>query len=309
MEKQREFNRIANTRVFDVTALTGAYYFVSRPFFGPCWESYGFSQIFYVRAGEGKLTLENGESYPIHAGMMIYRPQGKRSFIEWEDSKVSYTIINFVCESPAMEAFGAAPLLLYGEESAILFDLARTAARAFEPLGINEPLTGHRLREDVPPVVLSFLYASLERFLAMVFCRLQGIGLLADESAKVSRHLRDSRLVEEVKAYLDEHAAEPLTVADICAQFWIGPSALTGKFRRGTGKSPIEYLIDRRIELAKNRIAESEQSFTELAAELGFSSVGYFSKCFKARVGMTPTQYSRAVSKRFATQNTWETKQ
>ena len=62
----------------------------------------------------------------------------------------------------------------------------------------------------------------------------------------------------------------------------------------------IEYFNDLKIEQARLAIATTPKTFTEIAEELGFSSVGYFSKLFKAKVGMTPTAYSRYVSKRRA---------
>ncbi|MGN1074787.1 MAG: helix-turn-helix domain-containing protein, partial [Eubacteriales bacterium] len=49
---------------------------------------------------------------------------------------------------------------------------------------------------------------------------------------------------------------------------------------------------------AKNRIAHSAQNFTEIAEELGYSSAGYFSRVFRAREGVSPTEYSRMASKR-----------
>ena len=71
-------------------------------------------------------------------------------------------------------------------------------------------------------------------------------------------------------------------------------------FRREVGESVMGYHAACRIALAKHRIAEGAPSFTAIAEELGFSSVGYFSKAFRAHTGMSPTAYSRALSKRRA---------
>ena len=58
------------------------------------------------------------------------------------------------------------------------------------------------------------------------------------------------------------------------------------------------YFGEQKIALAKYLIRSDSKSFTEIAEELGFSSVNYFSKVFKARVGISPTEFSRYVSKR-----------
>ena len=60
----------------------------------------------------------------------------------------------------------------------------------------------------------------------------------------------------------------------------------------------LETITELKIAAAKEKIRCSTCNFTELAEELGFSSVNYFSKVFKAQTGMTPTEYSKHVSKR-----------
>ena len=292
------FNEIKNAKVFDVTALTGAYYFVSKPPFAARWECYDFSQIILVRAGSGTYTTEQG-SYPFGAGCMIHRPAFGKSKYEWDEGDVEFALIDFVCAGEAMRAFGEAPMPLSEEESGALFDLMKTAARVCEPvLQDGKGARGQQLRKNVPEVVLGFLYASLERFLSMVYCRIKGIDLLLDESQKVSGHLAQTKLVTEVKEYLAAHVCEKLSLAALCAHFWVGQTSLAKKFKKETGQSLIEYFTELKIEQARLMIATSPKNFTEIAAELGFSSVNYFSKSFKAKVGMTPTAYSRYVSKR-----------
>jgi AraC-like DNA-binding protein len=134
----------------------------------------------------------------------------------------------------------------------------------------------------------------------MPYCRLSGVGFLTDETEKVSRHLGDSRLVEEVKVFLAAHLDKHFTLNDICEQFWVSRTALSKKFRKVEGKGVMDYFIDLKIDEAKTRIRRSAASFTDIAEALGFSSVGYFSKIFKSRVGMTPTEYSKYSSKRRA---------
>jgi len=104
--------------------------------------------------------------------------------------------------------------------------------------------------------------------------------------------------VAEVKHYLAEHRAEQLTVHDICTHFGVSQTTLTRKFRHEVNQGLIEYFTELKIAAAKERIRKSASSFTEVSEALGFSSVNYFSKVFKAQTGMTPTEYSKHVSKR-----------
>ena len=294
-----EFNHIQKARTFDVSAFVTAYCFDKKPDPEPYWEKYDFAQIFMILEGKGTYTTENGV-YPVEPGMMFYRPPHKRSSYAWDTDRVNFALISFVCNSPAMEGIGEKPFRLYEEESATLLDVIRTAARICEPVKENEFRSGMRVKENVPDVVISFIYSSLERFLAMIYCRLKNIDLLLDESQKVSKYMDESRLVAEVKHYLDEHISEQLTVNDICTFFGVSQTALMKKFRKETNQGLMEYFTERKINEAKRRIQKSSDSFTKIAEELGFSSVNYFSKVFKSKTGMTPTEYSRHVSKRRA---------
>lgn len=291
------YNKIENAKIFDIRALVTAHYFPFKPSFEPCYEEYDFSQIIFVTSGRATYITDEGE-YRVEPGMMFFRPANQRSMYRWETEQASFALISFVCPSEAMSAFLGAPFFLYEEERATLLDLMRTAARICEPVKRNEGLRGMRLRSDVPAVVLNFVYASLERFLIMVYCRLRHIELLVDESEKVSSLMDGVGLVNDVKKYLSENVSKQLTVRDIAAHFLISPTALTKKFRKDTGQSVIDYFTFLKIQKAKQMIGSSSHNFTEISEELGFSTVNYFSRVFKDKVGMTPTEYSRYSSKR-----------
>ncbi len=292
-----KFNMIENQKTFDVTAFVAAYYYPTKPGFTPHWEQYNFSQIILVLNGNGIFYTKEG-AYPIRSGMMIYRPAFAETMYEWSSDKASFALIDFVCRSEAMSAFEKAPFTLNEEESATLLDLMKTGAGICEHIMDDEKLMGMKIREGVPDVVLSFIYSSLERFLAMVYCRLNNIHFLMDESQTVNRFIHQSKLVAEVQAYLNEHLSEQVTIGQLCEHFWLSQTALMRKFRKEIGQGVMEYFADLKIAEAKRRIARGNCSFTEISEELGFSSVNYFSKVFKAKMGMTPTEYSKFSSKR-----------
>lgn len=296
-DPSESYNQIPNHRVFDIQALITAYHFPTKPHFEPSDENYDFSQIIYITSGSGTYTNEKG-SFPFSPGMMFYRPAYRTSRYEWDSEQASLAVISFVCPSDALSFLDRPPFPLCEEESASLVDLVKTGARICESVKGVQGLCGMKLRGDVPEVVLNFVYASLERFLIMVYCRLHEISLLVDESQKVNRFLDDSQLIGEIKAYLSDRLSEPLSVGDVCSHFWVSQTALTRKFRKETGQSLMEYFTHLKIQEAKRQIRSSAISFTALSESLGFSSVSYFSKVFKAKTGQTPTEYSKYASKR-----------
>ena len=299
IDQSYHFNPVQSKKAFEVSSLVAAFVFSHNPIKEPYWENYNFSQIILVLEGCGTYSTQDA-TYPIKAGMMFYRPSAHSSSYQWNSEHVRYALISFVCDSPAMEVFGPEPLSLYEEESATLYDLMKTATRICEPYREDEVLRGYHIKENVPDAVLGFIVSSLERFLSIVYCRLSHIDLLLDESQKVNAFIDATKLADRVKAYLAEHISQKLSLDEICAHFGVSQTGLMRKFRHETDRSLMDYFIDLKIAEAKRLIAKSSKSFTEIADALGFSSVNYFSKVFKARVGLTPTEYSRRASKRMA---------
>ena len=296
-QSSKKFHKIEPRRTFQIQALINAYHYPTKPAFESCLECYDFSQIIFVASGNGIYTTEKG-TYSFSGGMMFYRPADHNSKYEWTSERASLDVISFVCPSAAMKALERAPFLLYEEEAATLTDLIKTAARIFEYVKFDQAEQGMRLRYDVPEAVLQFVCASLERFLSMVYCRLSGIDLLVDESQKASAYLDDSTLASRVRTFLNENLDAALRLNDISEHFGFSPSALERKFKKATGKGVMDDFTDQKIKQAKYLIRSRALSFTQIAEMLGFSTVNYFSKVFKARVGVSPSAYSRYVSKR-----------
>ena len=295
------YNQIKRKRTFDVSALVCAYYYPFKPKFEAQWEKYDFSQIFLILEGEGTYKTETA-TYRFSPGMMIYRPAGRSSIYMWDEGmNVRFGILSFVCDSTAMDAFADAPLSLFEEERISLLDLIKTTTRVCEPIKKSQTMIGMQFKPDTPEVALDFLSASIERFLCMLYCRISEIELLIDESQKANKYIDEAKLIERVICFLEEHIEEQLTVARICTEFGISQTTLMKKFRHETNQGVMDYFMERKIDEAKLRIRKTTGSFSEIAEALGFSSANYFSRVFKAKEGMTPTEYSKFVSKRNAT--------
>jgi AraC-like DNA-binding protein len=65
-------------------------------------------------------------------------------------------------------------------------------------------------------------------------------------------------------------------------------------FRKRKGVAPGEFVLVTRLEAAKNLLRGSSHSITRISELLGYRDVYYFSKQFRRRVGMTPTQFRKA---------------
>ena len=68
-------------------------------------------------------------------------------------------------------------------------------------------------------------------------------------------------------------------------------SYLTARFRDSLGTSPMRYVNHMRMERAKSLLATTDDSITQVAKAVGFSSIHYFSRYFKEKEGITPIEY------------------
>ncbi|MCZ7436963.1 AraC family transcriptional regulator [Micromonospora sp. WMMC241] len=104
-------------------------------------------------------------------------------------------------------------------------------------------------------------------------------------------------VVRRAQAYLDEHAAEPVTVAQVAAACGVGARALQAAFHRHVGHSPLTYL--RRVRLARAHrdlvTAEpgGEETVAAIARRWGWASPGRFAAAYRQTYGRSPGETLR----------------
>jgi len=97
------------------------------------------------------------------------------------------------------------------------------------------------------------------------------------------------------RAFIDEHAASPLDLAQIAREASFSRYHFLRLFRAAFNQTPHQYLIQRRIERAKWLLAAGELSVTEVCLAVGFQSLGSFSTLFHRSVGYPPKAYRSRV--------------
>ena len=81
--------------------------------------------------------------------------------------------------------------------------------------------------------------------------------------------------------------------AEMAAAMNMSRSALFGKCRSATGMAPLEYLRSMRFSKAAEMLGSDRHSISQIAWATGFNDSHYFSKAFKQKFGMTPSEYRR----------------
>jgi len=85
-----------------------------------------------------------------------------------------------------------------------------------------------------------------------------------------------------------------LTIADIAQQCGLSPAYFTTAFKRSTGKSPVAWLMEQRLQRAKELLRDSGQPLMEIALNCGFFDQSHFTRHFSKSVGTSPGSWRMA---------------
>ena len=102
------------------------------------------------------------------------------------------------------------------------------------------------------------------------------------------------KLVELMEQNMDNG---DLVVDDLVRELAVSRSVFFKKLKTLTGLAPIEFIKEIRIKRATQLIETGEFNMTQISYMVGINDPRYFSKCFKAQVGMTPTEYKEKIGR------------
>ena len=102
-------------------------------------------------------------------------------------------------------------------------------------------------------------------------------------------------LIPEVIRYINAHFTEPLTLDSISSAFYVSKFHLSRTFKEYTNATVYDYILSKRIGLARRLIRQGETAAAASEA-CGFSDYSNFYKAFTAKTGMTPAQFKTRQS-------------
>lgn len=117
--------------------------------------------------------------------------------------------------------------------------------------------------------------------------------ILALESNKSFAGNEMEAIIQEICSQTREHTEEEYDFEKLTKNYTFSSSHLRKMFKQYTGKSPHQYYLDIKITRAKELISNTTMSIKQIASELGFESIHYFSRFFKSKVGQSPSAFRR----------------
>lgn len=98
-------------------------------------------------------------------------------------------------------------------------------------------------------------------------------------------------LAHRMKSYIEEHATTSFQLRDIAAHFSISVSRAVHLYKQFFGKSIIQYALEVRLKVARERIVYTRAPLEAIAETSGFPSYTYFYRVFKKQFGLSPKAY------------------
>ncbi len=221
-----------------------------------------------VLAGNGTYSV-NGVQYPLKRGSVYCVTP-----VDFHQLYGEFTLYNIAFDESILS--GEAIKLLLGG------DFATVVHYSEEDFAFLELLSSQLLSEFEGSGRLRF---EAERALLETIL----IGFLRRIDLSENDHSHSYNVVMRVVAYIKFNFKKKLTLAEVAAEVHLTPNYVGEIFLKKMGVSFNQYLMQTRLNYAKNLLARGEVSVQEAARDAGFSSQTYFSDCFKRAFGYSPS--------------------
>ncbi len=220
-------------------------------------------------------SVADGVDLQLNQGdLVIYAPNQWHMQYAEDDISASYITVSFDLDGDCPEA-------LFNRK----FSIPQSAAAMLQRL-LRENDLMDDFSEDMMICYLQILLLTLLREQTS-----PSLGKLRTTNAVNS----ENEIIRRAQQFISTHVREKLTVPVVARHVDVSPSYLTALFRKNLQISPGEYIRRVKLQESKQMIREDNMNFTEIAAVLQYSTVHHFSRQFKDKFGITPTEYAKSV--------------
>jgi AraC family transcriptional regulator len=179
--------------------------------------------------------------------------------------------------------------------------ILRWSAETHEALqGALGQVAGPFPRPCLPPLprvaaLLRSLVASGDEGFALEETALAVVAAIQHEASGVPPSVAPSHHARAVAAarYIESHAGDPLSLADLAGEVGLSPFHFLRSFRRAIGVTPHQYLMRMRLVRAVALLSETALPVTEIGYEAGWADLSNFTRTFRRDVGCSPREFRR----------------
>lgn len=287
-----EYTAVELKRSIDVKSIVSIHYYDYTSDFSYPGESHDFWEIIYcdrgsleITADNNKFTLNMGEAF-LHPPMQFHNVKPANG------AAASSVVFSFYSDCQRLEELCSSPLEFDAYARNALFTIIKESGASFNnPLGRLGEFALIRKSAEERFGAEQVIRCSAEMLLIYLIRNKEESVLLPETVTNV----RGARLAEQISEYMKENLSIKITFSDIARRFLVSPTTLKKLFKNYYNCSTMDYLTNLRVERAKELLRGGKHTCTEISSMCGFYSIHHFSKVFKAKSGMSPTEYLRTV--------------
>ncbi len=124
------------------------------------------------------------------------------------------------------------------------------------------------------------------------------LGLVAEDAERPKMSASDQKFMDDLMELMEKNMDNgELIVDDLVRELAVSRSVFFKKLKTLTGLAPIEFIKGVRLKRAAQLIMKGDYNMTQISYMVGINDPRYFSKCFKQKFGMTPTEFKEKVAK------------
>ncbi|MBB3060763.1 GlxA family transcriptional regulator [Microbulbifer rhizosphaerae] len=117
-------------------------------------------------------------------------------------------------------------------------------------------------------------------------------------------HLHPDEEIVQAQTWLKEHCSEEVRLSEVAGHFDMSVRSFNRRFKLATGQTPLQYLQNVRVDMARELLQSSNLSVNEIAEKVGYQDMGHFTALFKKFLSTTPSEYRTTVRAKLFRVNT-----
>lgn len=271
-----------------VTKMANLHYFEFIKEYQTFKDRHPFRELIYVDSGTIKVDSDGFTGILCSKQLIIHKNNEVHSLSCLDTDAPNVIIIGFECDCQRLDFFSENAHTLSNEMIKILTEVIKEGRTVFMPPYDVPNITDMKKRSDYPFGSDQMLRLKFEMFL------IELIRSIETTSSHPGSVLTDSK-TEEIFTYINNNYKEKITLDDLCFLFGTNKTTICKSFKAAYGDSVINFTNRLRIKNAKKLMREGDLNLTQVAACVGFSSIHYFSKLFKAYEGISPSEYISTI--------------
>ncbi len=267
-----------------VTGIVNVHFFEFPSHYYTTPDKHPFYELVYVSSGT---LIINSENYVgnLEKNQMIIHDSGESHALYCvKGQKPTVVIIGFACDGE-LGKLTDTPFLLGDTESKKLAEIIKEGRNVFAP-PYDQPVYEMKLKKNPPFGAEQMLKITLENFLINLIRK-------SENDVEVESNHAQKVDVGEIIRYVEDNYLEKITIDELCFIFKTNRSTLCKEFKTATKSTITEYINDKKLRIAKKKISSTDKTFTEIAEELNFESIHYFTRFFKKLSGLSPKEYRK----------------